>query len=542
MNPSFDLTSLPHDLRRHLLLGFSGRLHLQSATGSALAGNWENSPIIASIAQDLFLAAWGENPFDGNCVAGLASHLESLPPVSPVLLPVIRAVLSHWHPEVTPEARIAMSADVRTQMDFLRNRLVKTPQNLFWWHHLYEFVRINSQWEFLVEMISSTIPRSELASLFAYAKANAMLALGEVLPAAGMYRENLNTLPLPVVKERLITAWLRSGKEEKALGLLERCVAERPWNVSLWLRLHDHLAGSAKNVARLPGRVTVLGYSWNKADDLVTTLDSLLSSKGAVESDIRVCLLDNGSSDTTSDVINHFIEKFGPERASSVALPVNVGAPAARNWLMHLPEVQVSDFVAYIDDDIALPGDWLGRLGEAVKQYPDAGVWGCKVVDFNGPARMQCGEHNLAPSPGHRQEALMGTLMLQDADFGQADYIRPCASVTGCVHLFRIQRLLETGDFDLRFSPTQYDDLERDLRMVLAGGYAVYTGFLSIAHKRKSGAQSELGGGESAGATANLRKLMTKYEPEEFEKMARDMDKVLLADLLAKQAQVGYRS
>ncbi|MBU4379503.1 MAG: glycosyltransferase family 2 protein, partial [Proteobacteria bacterium] len=179
------------------------------------------------------------------------------------------------------------------------------------------------------------------------------------------------------------------------------------------------------------------------------------------------------------------------------------------------------------------------RLGCAVGRYPEAGVWGCKVVEFDGPARVQCGEHNLTPDPAGRERALMAPLMLQEADFGQADYIRPCASVTGCVHLFRTARLLKTGPFDLRFSPTQYDDLERDLRMVLGGGHAVYQGFLAIPHRRVSGAQSDVGGVQSAGATANMHKLMGKYAPEEFERMAGLMDRVLLADVTGKMRALG---
>ena len=55
--------------------------------------------------------------------------------------------------------------------------------------------------------------------------------------------------------------------------------------------------------------------------------------------------------------------------AASVA-----AAPAARNWLMHLPEVREACWAAYIDDDIHLPPDWLPRLGAAAARYPEAGA------------------------------------------------------------------------------------------------------------------------------------------------------------------------
>ncbi|WP_319468250.1 glycosyltransferase family A protein [uncultured Pseudodesulfovibrio sp.] len=487
--------------------------------------------MFSQIAADALLAAWAENPLDAQCAAVLAGVAAKLPSLPPTLLPTIKSAMEHWQPDVTPEAQNAMAGDRGVQLTFLKERLHHAPRNLFWWHHLYEFARIHGDWSVLVAMLGEAMPPEGLASLFAFTMANGLLASGEARAAAGTYRECLHSLPLPVGEERLVTAWLRSGKIEKATELLRRCAEVRPWNAGLWLRLYELKTGGASRHTPLSGRTMVLGYSYNKADDLAETLDSLVKSDLG---DAHVRILDNGSSDDTPDVIRRFVDRFGSERAEAVTMPVNVGAPAARNWLMNLPEVRKSDFVAYIDDDISLPQDWLLRLGAAVERYPDAGVWGCKVVNHDGPARVQCGEHNLTPDKQERKDILMSTIMLQDGDFGQADYIRPCTSVTGCVHLFRPDHLLENGPFDLRFSPTQYDDLERDLRMVLGGGYAVYQGFLSILHKRKTGSVSQAGQLEEGNTSANMYKLQTKYTVEEFERMASGMDRVLLDDLMGK--------
>ncbi len=531
MSQSFDFTKLPDDLRRYLLLGFSGRPHLHSAANVALGHSRQPGDICSTIAYDLLLSAWGENPFDGTCAAVLGGAMDKLPPLPATLIPVIKGVLNHWQPEVTADAQAAMAGDKPEQLAYLKDRLNQTPQSIFWWHHLYEFSRIHGDWSEMVEMLGTATPPDGLAPLFAYALANALLVSGEHLPAAGTYRHCLETLPFPIIEERLATAWLRSGKLDKGTELLRQCADKRPWNVGLSLRSYELSAGGATATPTLPGRTMVLGYSWNKADDLAETLDSLAKSE---LDNVQVRILDNGSTDRTPEVIRQFVDKFGSDKAAAVTMPINIGAPAARNWLMSLSEVKDSDYAAFIDDDISLPTDWLTRLGAAAERYPDAGVWGCKVVDYGGPARVQCGEHNLTPSRDDRRETLLSTIMLQDADFGQADYIRPCASVTGCVHLFKTERLLENGGFDVRFSPSQYDDLERDLRMVLGGGHAVYTGFLGIPHKRKSGSMSEAGKPESAGATANLFKLMGKYSDGEFEAMAQNLDDILLADLLKK--------
>ena len=449
MHPSFDFATLPADLLRPLLLGFSGRPHLHGLAGTALGHSAGPGDPFARIAGDALLSAWGENPLDANCAAAVAGHMDRTGPVRNALLPVIKSMLAHWVPEVTPEAELALAGEPPEQLAFLRDRLRHAPRNLFWWHHLYEYCRITGHWTALTDSLAGVTPPAELAGVFSLASANALLAAGDPA-AAGMFRELAGTLPLPVAEERLVTALLRSGNRDDARGLLQKCAQRRPWNAGLWLRLHELAVGGADALCPVPGRVMVLAYSWNKADDLAATLDSLLASDLG---DVRVRVLDNGSTDHTDEVVHRFADRFGTDRAKSVTMPVNVGAPAARNWLMALPETRDSDFTAFIDDDISLPPDWMNRLGAAVQRYPDAGGWGCKVVDFDGPARVQCGEHNLTPDPEERRQTLMSTIMLQDADFGQADYIRPCASVTGCVHLFRTDRLLENGPFDLRFSP-----------------------------------------------------------------------------------------
>jgi len=485
----------------------------------------------------MLLSAWGENPLDGSCVGALAGSADKLAPLPQSLLPVMQAVLNHWQPEITPEAREAMAGQPDGQLAFLRSRLQPRTVNLFWWHHLYEYARINGNWAVLSDALADMQPPDELVGLFSYTMANALLASGEPEAAANLYEQCRPALPLPIINERLATAKLRSGKVKEAEAILRQCAEARPWNISLWLRLHELAVGGAEQCKLPVGRKMVLAYSWEKADDLAATLRSLKDSE--LDDEVHVRILDNGSRDHTGDVINWFKDVFPKGKADSVSLPVNAGAPAARNWLMSLPEVRQSDYVAYIDDDIELPSDWLGKLGAAAARYPDAGVWGCKVVDYDGPARVQCGEHNLTPLPEARGVSLMSTIMLQDGDFGQADYVRPCTSVTGCVHLFRTERLLENGDFDLRFSPTQYDDLERDLRMVLSGGYAVYTGHLAIRHKRKSGSMSESGKPEASGAAANMHKLVSKYTAREFEIMAEHMDAVLLGDLERKRKELG---
>jgi len=512
----FDFPTLPADLLRPLLRGFSGREHLRGIAARALAHSAGPDDAFAALAVDALLAAWGENPLDGKCAAALAGSLGRIPPVGRPLVRSMLAAMDRWRVEAVEEGI--------PSTDHILKRLAAEPGNLFWWRALHERCRERGDWPVLAERLAAHAPEPVLAPLFRLALGEALLASGELRAARNAFEECASALPLPILAERMATVLHRAGEPGRAQAVLRDAAARRPWNAGLRLRLHD-LAGELDRAAVLPeGRTAVLLHTRNRADDLAEALGSLLDSDLG---DVVVRVLDSGSEDDTSGVVRRFADRFGAGRAAGVSLPVDVGAPAARNWLLHLPEVRESRWVAFVGDGVILPPDWLARLGAAAVRYPEAGVWGCKVA---GAAGSPCGERFLAPDPQVRERELLAPSALGAGDFGQADYVRPCASVSGGAHLFRTGRLLAGGSFDLRFSPEGDGCLERDLRMVLAGGYAVYTGFLAVSRRRCDG----LDGPAGADAAANRRKLWAKYAPEEFEAMARSMDGVLLADLLAK--------
>ena len=69
-------------------------------------------------------------------------------------------------------------------------------------------------------------------------------------------------------------------------------------------------------------------------------------------------------------------------------------------------------------------------------------------------------------------------------------YTRPCLSVCGCCHWLRLDKAHGGMQFfDVRFTPSQFDDLERDMRLGLQGQQIVYTGKVRIKHVQHSSLQ-----------------------------------------------------
>lgn len=106
--------------------------------------------------------------------------------------------------------------------------------------------------------------------------------------------------------------------------------------------------------------------------------------------------------------------------------------------------------------------------------------------------------------------------------------------MTGCCHLFRTQALEENGGFALHLSPSQYDDVEHDLRLARAGGLAVYQGHLGVRHKKRTGAASRQSAAELGNSLGNKFKMQAMHPRAEMEALLRaDRDR-LLDDLLER--------
>lgn len=289
----------------------------------------------------------------------------------------------------------------------------------------------------------------------------------------------------------------------------------------------------------------ILLYSWNKADLLADTLKSL------AQSDLRsaqIFVLDNGSSDHMQDAIAAAAQVLGPS-LHSLRLPVNVGAPAARNWLLSLPEVRAMTWAAFLDDDVRVPPDWLERLHAAANEAEASGrpadVVGCRITSAGLPRTLQSADYHLLPPTDsvktftdYGEKIMVFENCGGDYDLGLFTYRRPATSVSGCCHLLSMASVQEHGDFDIRFTPTQFDDLERDLRLGCAERNIAYAGDLAIEHIQHSSlakAQSLKSIGHVFG---NKIKLEGKYGLAEIQTLQGRMAARLERDLAGAEDEL----
>lgn len=536
---------LPEELKAKLRLGFTGKQHLLDVAGWCLrSGN----PALAPIAADALQTAFGENPLSGEMAQELLSHepIKDFLPAGTVA--ALTAVASNWHrPDNTSYfERLIGQRDFPKLKRFIEQSAIKMPENLYWREQAVAFGLMDNDLEWTRTMLAFDAPAGLGPSM---TNLNARLdrLQGKCADAARLSQGMCDAFGTAYPALQAGLCMLQDNDPASAHFMLIDALIRTPWNTSLLLCVHDLLAGRDIAKESLHGTVAILLYSWNKAIELDATLRSLIDSNldGA-----SLYILDNGSTDQTAEILaswqSRFDSQLGQGRFNLITLPVNIGAPAARNWLLHLDEVQRHDFICYLDDDVILPADWLLKFGAAIRNYPDAGVWGCKVVDHINPAFIQSADSHLlidtsvssvdlsnaAPNPFK-----LSDLHIQSLDSGLFNILRPCASVTGCCHLFRTAKLLESGDFAIHLSPSQYDDWEHDLRLCESGDFAVYQGHLVVQHKKRTGAASRTSIQEQGNALGNKYKMQTMHERDDIV-AAMVAEQVLLEEDILQKIRV----
>lgn len=270
-------------------------------------------------------------------------------------------------------------------------------------------------------------------------------------------------------------------------------------------------------------RVHICLYSWNKPEALARTLASLAATELGPA---RVTLLNNGSTSISPKELAALARRTAPNlRLEVLHLPVNVGAPPARNWLLGLPASREADCVAFLDDDVLLPRRWLAGLLSALEAEPRACAAGVKVLHPRSPLVIQYAWRFFSETGAGRIRFTPNAPTV--LDLGQYDHLRPCLSVMGCCHLLHRERLERLGvpGFDPRFSPSQVDDIEHDLQIWKAGGMVVFDGRAAVVHLQDTGDPSRRTPLSLAQAQANHFKMEHKFDGGELADMRRDVER-----------------
>jgi len=124
---------------------------------------------------------------------------------------------------------------------------------------------------------------------------------------------------------------------------------------------------------------SVIIPTFNRARSLVRTLDSIVRQIAVFESG-EVIVVDDGSTDDTNKVVGEF-QRSNPNLKLRYVFQENGGPGKARN--RGVKEAK-GEIIFFTDDDCVVPEDWMERILNGYKKYPDAaGIGGWYVAPEN---------------------------------------------------------------------------------------------------------------------------------------------------------------
>lgn len=154
------------------------------------------------------------------------------------------------------------------------------------------------------------------------------------------------------------------------------------------------------------GKVAIIVLNWNRGEDTVECLDSLLPNVQQGIASIICC--DNGSTDNSVQIIlnwarQHFIAsiKF-PDRPVSSLEPqhsafvlietgANLGYAGGNNiGIRYVMNSGMFDYIWILNNDAVVESGALSALLAVAAASPDVGAFGSTLVDFDNPKRVQC--------------------------------------------------------------------------------------------------------------------------------------------------------
>lgn len=556
-----------------LAKGSVGAQHLLRLSSLLLAGvrSPQEQAFELRLAGELLFAGWEANPLNSTAAVQALRLEGGLYKLMPQCRSVLAFAAGHWQPPSEGPRLEALAREGETDAlaASIDEGLAREPDNLFWLHQAWNLAQADGRLDWFAAHLSQY--KYQQQPLLRFMQGCLLLAQSGGDDADSRTRHGAS-LALPIFRdlaaehqppacgnneppalhwaapaEMYAHCLALAGDLSEARRIWAEILHSRPWHTNLALRLHDATLADTPDPARLLNNTALLLYSFNKADDLAATLRAVAPSASLFR---KILVLDNGSSDGAASMLRGWQAELGPELFEPIFLPVNVGAPAARNWLAGRPEVLACEYALYLDDDALVATEtlpdayaWIKHLALAVGRYPEAAVWGLKIRDHQLPWQAQSVDLHVEPNASGAQFSLTSALTYpfavsglhaQAPDFGQFTYTRPCVSVTGCCHLMRSRDLQEQGGFNLVFSPSQYDDLERDLRLAVAGQNACYHGHFSVRHLKRTGKGAQMSRPQYGNGLANSYKLAGRFTPEELSALFAFQTSLLRDDLQRK--------
>jgi len=223
--------------------------------------------------------------------------------------------------------------------------------------------------------------------------------------------------------------------------------------------------------------LAVIICNWNKRDDLLKCIDSVLQSD---YQRFDLFVVDNASTDGSADAV---ITAYG-DRIAVIRNKINSGGSGGFNSGMRAVLNKGYSYICLLDNDVILEKNALNELYSLLESDENIAAVGAKILSMSDEGRLQefgakiaWDQYNLSPFyKGHREQERL-------PDIIDSDYVPACAV------LVRVEVIRKVGLMDESFF-IYWDDVEWFYRMKRNGYRIVACNRAVVRHKMGAAAKT----------------------------------------------------
>lgn len=248
--------------------------------------------------------------------------------------------------------------------------------------------------------------------------------------------------------------------------------------------------------------IMVIIPSWNAAHDLPAAIDSVLAQS---HSNLRLIIIDNGSTDNSKEIIEEYKQK--DKRVSAIYRDKNYGYTGGVNPGFELAIQEKADYAAPFNNDAIADKHWLKHLAEFLDNHQEYGIAACNLLHIDGKTYDSTGD----------QYSIWGLPYPRDRDLlvRKDDQPGDIFGASGGASLYRVSMLEQIGLFDQDFF-AYYEDIDLSFRAQLAGWKVRYIPASKVFHEQGATSKRMANGFTTYQYMKNLPWIIAKDLPVRF--------------------------
>lgn len=214
----------------------------------------------------------------------------------------------------------------------------------------------------------------------------------------------------------------------------------------------------------------------------------------------EIIVVDDASTDETPALLERWSQR--EPRLKVLRNQVNAGFIESCN---RGAQAAAGDHIVFLNNDTLPMSGWLPALERTLRDYPDAGAVGGKLILTDGSLQEAGG---VIFSDGSAANFGRGD---RDLDAPLYNFVRPVDYSSGACLATKRSLFLELGGFDSRYAPAYYEDVDYCFQLRAHGYRVYYQPDCAIIHFEGGTAGTDLGSGVKRYQIINQNKFFNKW-------------------------------